>query len=99
MDNHAILAELEILITAIDEAGDAAQTGADVDLSGFDTRVEQVCDAAARAKGPGADVIAVRLEDLTMSLERTATALRDRLSAEDAAGHRQAAAAYSKPRE
>jgi uncharacterized membrane protein YccC len=77
----AVQAGIDDLIAEIDDSLRLLSTGCEVDLSGFDRRVESICQAAQRLDGEGALGAAAALSDLVERLNQ----LTERL--QQAQGH------------
>ncbi len=104
----AVRAGIEDLIAEIDDGLNMLSTGCDVDLSGFDLRVQSICEAAQRLDGDAALAAAAGLSDLVERLNLLTTRLQTAQGSEPAATNgaesdksarlRQATQAYRAPR-
>jgi hypothetical protein len=77
----AVRAGIDDLIAEIDDGLNQLNNGFDVDLSGFDRRVESICEAAQRLEGDAAlsaatalTLLVDRLNQLTQRLETAQSA-------------------------
>jgi hypothetical protein len=105
----AVRAGIDDLIAEIDDGLNMLTNGGDVDLSGFDRRVESICEAAQRLDGDAAITAARALTELVDRLNILTTRLQTaqemttqtengETEADRAARLRQAHQAYRTPR-
>ena len=99
----AVQAGIDDLIAEIDDSLRLLSTGCDVDLSGFDRRVESICEAAQRLDGRSALGAAAALSDLVERLNQLTERLQQAQGAQERSGSdrsdrlRQANQAYRSP--
>jgi len=104
----AVRAGIDDLIAEIDDGLNQLNSGFDVDLVGFDRRVESICEAAQRLDGDAALAAASALSDLVERLNQLTQRLETAQIAADRAQNgaatdqptrlRQANQAYGAPR-